>query len=115
MYEYQAMILRIVDGDTVHAEVDLGMDVYINVVLRLAHINAPELNTPEGRAAKSALMTELGWVSTGGPMTVTIKTIKDRKEKYGRYLAEIYLEDGTYVNQYMIDSGNAVPYEGGPR
>lgn len=115
MYEYRAMITRVVDGDTVHAQVDLGMDVYMNTTLRLAHINAPENSTPEGQAATATLRKMLGWSIVDVPPPVTIQTIKDHKEKYGRYLAVIILADGTNLNQYMVDSGNAVPYEGGPR
>jgi endonuclease YncB( thermonuclease family) len=44
VYEYRATIIDVVDGDTVHAEVDLGCDTSIKLAIRLAAINAPELH-----------------------------------------------------------------------
>jgi len=103
MYEYAATILRVVDGDTVHAEVDLGLDIRVRVTLRLAGINAPEIGTPEGIAAKAWLVDQLGSGS------LVVRTVKDRREKFGRYLATL-LVDGRDLNQAMIDAGHAVAY-----
>lgn len=115
MYEYHAEILRVVDGDTVHARLDLGIDVRVDAVLRLAGINAPELPSVEGMAAKVWLTARLA----GAGNVVTVKTVKvapssEKREKYGRWLA--YLWDGTDINQEMVDAGQAVAYDGhGPR
>jgi micrococcal nuclease len=116
MYEYRAKILSVHDGDTVHAQLDLGMDVLINITVRLAHINAPELATPEGRTAHGYLAALLPNGLDGA--WVRIQTIKDRTEKYGRYLATIFMQtsDGEInVNERMVETGHAVPYEGGKR
>jgi micrococcal nuclease len=110
MYEYHAEILRVVDGDTVHARLDLGIDVRIDLVLRLDGINAPEVPSIEGLAAKAWLIARLAKARN----VVTVKTVKDKREKYGRYLASLW--DGTNINQEMVDAGQAVPYDGhGPR
>ncbi len=64
MYEYRARITRVIDGDTVEAEIDLGFHVSLTVTLRLAGINAPETKgteRPRGLAATrslDALITE---------------------------------------------------------
>jgi len=113
MYEYAARVLKVVDGDTVHAELDLGIDVHITLKLRLAGINAPEMRTPEGPAARQHLMDLLGWPHAGdvGGTAVTVQTIKDTQEKYGRYLAIIRV--GTRpvsVNDQMVQDGFAVAY-----
>ncbi len=110
MYEYQATILSHHDGDTSRAEISLGLDVTVRVTLRWLGINAPELATPEGKAALVALTAKLP-VGT----VCTITTIKDHQEKYGRYLATFTLADGTNVNDWLVKSGYAVPYDGGRR
>lgn len=114
MYQYLARVIRVVDGDTLHLEVDLGFDVRRRDSFRLAHLNAPEMSTPEGVAARDWLVAQLD--EAGG--VVTLQTIKDRREKYGRYLAVLLtgptgaLRD---LNEAMVDAGHAVPYEGGAR
>ncbi len=113
MYEYRGSIVRVVDGDTVHVHLDLGINVAIDLTLRLYGINAPEMSTPEGVAAKAHLIELL----QGGPGTttnfqpLTIRTVKDRREKYGRYLGTlIRTADGLDVNQSMLSDGFAVVY-----
>ena len=82
MYEYQATVHRVIDGDTVILNVDLGFSTYRRVTVRLKDVMAPELSEEFGLEAKaklvSLLLTEL-----------TIKTFKDKTEKYGRYLGVI--------------------------
>lgn len=104
MYEYTARVLRVVDGDTVWAEVDLGFDVRRRDSFRLYGINAPELGTPEGVRAKNWLLARLP-VDTA----VRITTMKDKREKFGRYLATIYLGE-LDVNLALLTEGHAVPY-----
>jgi endonuclease YncB( thermonuclease family) len=105
MYEYRATIIRVVDGDTVHALVDLGCDVEIALTIRLAGIDCPELGTPEGAAAKEYAEE---WFAAAGPSLV-LNTVKDKREKYGRYLG--YFRDATgCLNAELLTSGHAVPY-----
>ena len=106
MYEYRAAIIRVVDGDSLHAEVDLGFDVRMRMKLRLAGVNAPEMNTLEGKTARGYLIELFGTL----PAAVTLRTEKDRQEKYGRYLAWIHLPDGRSVNELLLATGHAIPY-----
>ena len=108
-YAYRAQCLRIIDGDTIHADMDLGCDCHIRLTLRLLGINAPEMRTPEGVIAKGALTGLLG-----RPGELTVATHKDRKEKYGRYLAVLHVDD-LDVNAEMVRLGHAEPYDGGRR
>jgi endonuclease YncB( thermonuclease family) len=119
MYEYAAILIEAHDGDTMRLKIDLGFDVNFTIVTRLAHINAPELATTEG---KTALKFAQDWFAQHP--TLMVRTIKDRKEKYGRYLAVLFPGDqlptdtaslAGSLNQALLDSGNAVPYEGGAR
>jgi micrococcal nuclease len=105
MYEYRALITRVVDGDTVWAEVDLGCDVRIKLTLRLAGINAPELSTAEGVAARGWLVERLARSEN----RVTVHTIKDKREKYGRYLAFL-VQGEADINELIVAAGHAVPY-----
>ncbi|NBT76671.1 MAG: nuclease [Betaproteobacteria bacterium] len=104
-YTYKAIVTRVVDGDTVIADIDLGMDLWRkNVRLRLAGINAPEAETPQGEAAARGLRE----MFEQGRDQVLISTQKDRSDKYGRLLATIFLFGGTSVNQRMVELGHAV-------
>lgn len=106
MYEYQAVVLRNVDGDTIHARVDLGCDVRIDLALRFAGINAPEMSTAAGKVSASYVAA---LIPPGAP--IVIRTAKDRREKYGRYLAWLFVPGATVcINQALVDGGLAVPY-----
>lgn len=112
MYEYRATILSIIDGDTLHAQLDLGCDVRINLTIRLDGLNCPEMSTQAGKDAKAAAVK---WIADGTGFT--IKTAKDKREKYGRYLGTIY-RDGDQpqsLNAWLLANGYAVPYSGGAR
>ena len=101
-YKYRAEVVRVVDGDTVDATVDLGFDLRLSARFRLLGINAPEKNTKKGREslARLAAMLPVG-------ATVVVQTTKDKKEKFGRYLGT-FLLDGKSVNQQLVDEGFAV-------
>ncbi len=113
MYQYEATIISSHDADTSTVLCQLGFGISAKITVRWLGINAPELKTPEGKAARDALNAKLP------PGTVcTITTVKDpslSKEKYGRYLATFTLADGTNVNDWLVKSGYAVPYDGGKR
>ena len=101
-YKYRAEVVRVVDGDTVDATVDLGFDLKLSARFRLLGINAPERNTKKGKEslARLAAMLPVG-------ATVVVQTTKDKKEKFGRYLGTFML-DGKSVNQQLVDEGFAV-------
>ena len=113
IYEYRARIAYIHDADTVRLDVDCGFNVWLHrVPFRLAGIDAPELGTDEGRAARDWLRALLP-VGT----EVTALTMKDRGDKYGRYLVDIYeqADDMNSINVRLINAGHAVAYDGGAR
>jgi endonuclease YncB( thermonuclease family) len=115
MYEYQAWgvpstgdPLGVVDGDTMHVGVDLGMDIATQTTLRIYGVNAPEMSTSDGKAAKQ---WAIEWFQTHCPGNkFTIQTAKDKKEKYGRYLATIIAPDGANFNADIVAAGHAVTY-----
>lgn len=106
-YVYKADIVSVFDGDTCTAIVDLGMRVSVEITIRLAKINAPEVrgaNRLKGIEARDFLRSKVLMKS------VLIKTYKDKTEKFGRWLADIWL-DGVNINQLMIQEGHAVVYD----
>ena len=106
-------VLRVLDGDTVELEVDLGFGVYHRDTFRIKGIDAPEIRgkTREaGLAAKTALEEFLG-----DGAGISIETFKSPKDKYGRYLADPFGADKGFAAEYMIDNGRAKAYDGGKR
>lgn len=111
VYIRNATVIRVVDGDTAEFQVDLGCDININMTCRFNGINAPESTTAAGKVSKAWLQQKL---PPGTP--VVIQTVADEKEKYGRYLASVYMPNATTsVNDELVKNGLAVPYDGGKR
>lgn len=107
-YVYEAVVQSVYDGDTLRTDIDLGFSTWIhNEPLRLYGIDAPEIRgeeRPEGLIARDWLRSQLP------PGTkIVIETLKDSREKYGRYLAIIYLND-TNLNEMMVTLGFAKPF-----
>ena len=114
MYIYNAKCLKVVVGDTIDAQIDLGFDTHKTIRIRLVGINAPESRTRDleekerGLAAKARVK----------------QLLKENKNefilhsqgvgKYGRCLGEIYLGDSN-LNDQLIQEGHATSYDGGKR
>jgi micrococcal nuclease len=107
LYVYRAKVIKVVDGDTLDLSVDLGMEITKSTRVRLIGINCPETNTPEGKQAKAYVEA---WCLSNPE--VLIHTTKDRKEKYGRYLATVVSPgiQGQTLNQLLLDVGLAAHY-----
>jgi micrococcal nuclease len=103
MYEYKAVVKKVVDGDTVDVTIDLGFNVQYTERVRLARINAPEMSTEAGKVVKTFM------VDTLEGRNVTIKTEKNTFDKYGRWIAEIYYNEQS-INQLLLDKNMAVLY-----
>jgi micrococcal nuclease len=107
-YTYRAVVSSIYDGDTIRVSLDLGFDTWIhNQALRLSGIDAPEISGVERHQG----LVSRDWLREKLPIgtAVVVKTYKDKKEKYGRYLADIYI-DNTNINVEMISLGLAEKY-----
>ena len=112
MYEYKAVVNRVVDGDTIDVTIDLGFSVWKKMRVRMEGINTPESRTRDlaekklGLAAKERLKE----LCIG---KIQVKSLG--KGKYGRILGIPYTEDGKDICQILIDEGHAVPYDGGKK
>lgn len=115
MYEYAATVLRIYDGDTLEASIDLGFRLSFRTMVRLTGVDTPELPTPDGARAKQALAD---MVQQTQQHVVLKTTLNHEFEKFGRVLAEVYATvepNRPSMNERLIRGGFAKPYTGGPR
>ena len=109
MYTYNALLERVIDGDTVDASIDLGFDVWIKIRIRLNAIDAPETRTKDleekrlGLAAKERLEGLLE-ASEGSFVLVSHGV-----GKYGRCLGEIFINNKS-INKLLLDEGYAKKY-----
>ena len=119
MYEYSCKIVRVVDGDTVDVDIDLGFGMWMHKErIRLHGIDTPESRTRDlvekkfGLEAKKMIET---WMPVGS--TQTLVTVQDKAGKYGRILGKFKIHDGkedrqTTINEWMIENHYAVAYLG---
>jgi len=112
-YYYEAKITHVFDGDSITCDLDLGMGVWLHgQKIRLMNIDAPEVRGEErieGLEARDHLRS-LIYPRVVNDETVLLRTHKDRRGKYGRWLAEILVErDGVMVNlnDEMVKDGHA--------
>jgi micrococcal nuclease len=111
-------VTRVVDGDTIDCDLDLGFDIKYHVRIRLVGINTPESRTRdlEEKARGLAAKDFVGrWLLEHAGMAPIIQTSLDDRGKFGRVLGRILNQDGVCLNDVLIEEGHAVPYDGGKR
>jgi micrococcal nuclease len=116
MFEYYVKkVSKIVDGDTIDVDIDLGFDISFSSRVRLAGIDTPESRTKD-RMEKTLGLESKEYLKKAidEAKTVVIKTEKmDSSEKYGRILGWVFLDGSDVsINQKMIDDGYAWEYMG---
>jgi len=104
---YKAAIDRVVDGDTVDLIVDLGFDTFRKERFRLYGINAPESRTKDLEEKKKGKAATVYLEDLVKKLT-HIKTIQDKKGKFGRYLVKLYTTNDKCINDIMVEQGHAV-------
>jgi len=118
MYEYRTKVERVVDGDTIDGEIDLGFGIFIRERIRLNGIDTPETRTKNlmekswGFAAKERVIQLLE--KEGNEFILLSKF--NAKGKFGRILGEIMLpETLVSVNKILLTDNFAIPYYGGSK
>jgi micrococcal nuclease len=116
MFEYYVKkVSKVVDGDTIDVEIDLGFDISFSSRVRLAGIDTPESRTTD-KAEKALGLEAKAYLkhAIDSAKSVVIKTEKmDSSEKYGRILGWVYLDGDTVsINDKMINDGHAWGYLG---
>lgn len=108
MYTYMATVKRVIDGDTISAVISIGFDITVKQRLRLIGINAPETR---GQGKKKGLASKEFLVDLIEGEQIMIRTQKDKKGSFGRYLATLYLiaDNGMInINDLLVEKGHAV-------
>jgi micrococcal nuclease len=120
MYEYRAYVVKVVDGDTVDVDIDLGFGVMLkDERVRIMGIDTPESRTSDkvedlfGEAAKARLKQILGDECI--LKTQVNKHGEDMKGKFGRILGDFIAQDGRMITEIMTQEGHCVPYFGGSK
>jgi micrococcal nuclease len=113
LYVYKARVVSVYDGDTCTVNIDLGLHTWIHEEkIRLARINAPEIR---GEERQQGLLSRDYLRQLILDRDIILQTIKDNKEKYGRYLGEIWALDdnGEYynVNDKLVSEGYAIYFQ----
>jgi micrococcal nuclease len=100
---YRAVVERIVDGDTLYAFVDLGLNKYAYESVRLKDVNAPELFTSDPLERERGRLARAKLESVCPPGTKALMHTQKDAASFGRYVATLTLADGTVVNAAMND------------
>jgi endonuclease YncB( thermonuclease family) len=113
MYNYNAKLVRVIDGDSIIVDIDLGFNMWIkNVSVRLHEVDAPEIRTKDdvektaGYLAKSRVETLL----SDGKLTLT--TILDKNDKFNRTLAVVWNSEGDVVNTILLEERLGIHFTG---
>jgi micrococcal nuclease len=111
-------ILKVVDGDTIDASIDLGFDISLEKRIRLAAVDTPESRTSDANEKKYGLESK-EWLKhkVENAKNILIKTeLPDSTEKYGRIIGHLFINDQAIsLNEQMIDAGMAWIYDGGTK
>ena len=120
MYEYKCKVLKVIDGDTVDVDIDLGFGVWLHKErVRIMGIDTPESRTSDklekvfGLAAKERLISLLGEDAILD--TQVSKKGEDMKGKFGRILGNFRTTDGEHCADILIEEDHAVGYTGGSK
>tara|TARA_A100001515_G_scaffold144015_1_gene146801 strand:- start:2304 stop:2627 length:324 start_codon:yes stop_codon:yes gene_type:complete len=107
MYEYSATVVKVYDGDTITVDIDLGF----GIVLRKQKIRLYGVNTPEVRGEEKELGKKVRDLLREKILgeTIIVKTIKDKKGKYGRWLGTIFHQEEN-INDWLLNEGHALPF-----
>ncbi|NJO90817.1 MAG: hypothetical protein HC831_19010 [Chloroflexia bacterium] len=112
MYEYNAFVNGVYDGDTITVDIDLGFGVFMkNQKIRLFGINTPEIRGEERNLGLISRDILRKWILE---KNIIIHTQKDQKGKYGRWLGTIIIKDESgishNINEKLLNEGYANPY-----
>lgn len=108
VYVYRAEVLDVHDGDTFKLRVDLGFRCAVTIQCRLHGVNCPELNTPEGKAARAFVASLLGASGGAGSVydPVVIESYKDQRS-FERWVCDVWLLDDRSLADVLVEAGHA--------
>ena len=115
MYEYKAKLIRVVDGDTCDALIDLGFNTWVKKRIRFKGVDTWECRTRDKEEKKKGLAAK-AFTKEQLEKEEVFKLISHGVGKYGRVLGEIFISDNEEsLNECLIREGHAYTYEGGKK
>jgi micrococcal nuclease len=116
MYIYRCKINKVVDGDTVEIDLDLGFNIILaNQKVRMAGIDTPESRTANEEEKKRGMISKKKLAEklpVGSWQKIQTMKSDSNDDKFGRILGVFIMEDGLSLNQWLIDNNYAVLYQG---
>ena len=109
MFEYKALVLNVIDADTLKLQIDLGFSVFVVQSCRLVRVDAPEMSTMQGFTARQFVVDALAAVTA-------IKVSTSKPDKYGRWLVDFFFQSPPTGPQWinlsdlLLSTHHAVPY-----
>jgi len=116
MYIYRCKINKVVDGDTVQIDLDLGFNIVLsNQKVRMSGIDTPESRTANEEEKKRGMISKKKLAEklpVGSWQRIQTMKADSNDDKFGRILGVFIMEDGLSLNQWLIDNNYAVLYQG---
>ena len=116
MFEYKCKLIKVIDGDTIDIDIDLGFGVWLrNQRIRMFGIDTPESRTRDLEEKKYGLAAKAFLTGMLDDSDLILKTHKDERGKFGRILGEVWRTTNfadQSINNYMIEKPHAVAYYG---
>ena len=114
MYKYNARLIRVIDGSTIDANIDLGFGVFVKQRIRLFGIRCPDTKNKDDAIRAKGLAVKTRLIELVGTKFV-IETILNKRGKFGRILGIIYVIDDAYnetnINEKLVSEGHAEKYK----
>lgn len=101
-YVYRAQVVRVIDADTLHLRIELGFHAALTVPCRLRGVDAPELDTVEGKEARAFLVDRFF-----GDPNLIIESYRDR-QSFARWIVDAWLPDGRSLADVLVEAGHAI-------
>lgn len=116
LYTYKCELIRVIDGDTIEAKIDLGFDTWSFKTIRLSGIDTPEIRTKNleekklGNQSKQAVIDIFNKTKqNGGKVFFYLKSVE--YDSFGRSLGVVYTIDDVNLNEYLLANGYAKIYQ----
>lgn len=114
MYEYKCKLEKVIDGNTIEAEIDLGFNVLVKQRIRLYGIETATLQTNDAAIKEKGVNARTRLIELL-PKEFICKTVLNKRGKFGRTLGFVYVEneDGSRIciNDVLVEEGTATRYE----